>query len=321
MKILICDDSKVARKSLASCIDASFAGDIVFAENGHEAIEIIDTQSIDVVFLDITMPGMDGFEVLDVLRQRECRSKIVMVSGDIQEMAQERCFELGAYAFIQKPLVAEAALPLFNDLKLPFNRPASLLRAQFSKAQMFERFQETSNIALGAGAATISMLLKEFILLPVPTVGELSFSELTMMIQDTLTRENSCVAAQRFVGGGLHGEALVCIEGDSIGQVGERLGFSSGSVSKDEVVVNLVNVLVSSFLVSLSEQLYLEFSLREPLRINDFSPDISMLSDNEDVFTVEYTYDAEALDLFCSVLFMFDEESVDIIRRQMELLQ
>ncbi|WP_162674522.1 hypothetical protein [Vibrio variabilis] len=46
-----------------------------------------------------------------------------------------------------------------------------------------------------------------------------------------------------------------------------------------------------------------------------------MLSDNEHVFTVEYTYDAEALDLFCSVLFMFDEESVDIIRRQMELLQ
>jgi CheY-like chemotaxis protein len=320
MQILICDDSKVARKSLASCIDASFAGEIVFAANGHEAIEIIDNQSIDVVFLDITMPGMDGFEVLEILRQRACRSKIVMVSGDIQEMAQKRCFELGAHAFIKKPLTAETAVPLFNDLHLPFNRPASL-HVEFSKNQMFERFQETANIALGAGAATISMLLKEFILLPVPTVGELSFSELTMMIQDTLTRENSCAAAQRFVGGGLHGEALVCIEGDSINQVGERLGFSDGDVSNDEVVVNLVNVLVSSFLVSLSEQLCLEFSLREPLRINDFSPDNSMLSDNEHVFTVEYTYDAEALDLFCSVLFMFDKESVDIIRRQMELLQ
>ncbi|MGR5503484.1 response regulator, partial [Vibrio sp. DNB22_10_4] len=227
MQILICDDSKVARKSLASCIDASFAGEIVFAANGHEAIEIIDNQSIDVVFLDITMPGMDGFEVLEILRQRECRSKVVMVSGDIQEMAQERCFELGAYAFIQKPLTPEVATPLFDDLHLPFNRPASV-GAQFSKAQMFERFQETSNIALGVGAATISTLLKEFIILPVPTVGELSFSELTMMIQDTLTRDNSCAAAQRFVGGGLHGEALVCIEGDSISQVGERLGFSDG---------------------------------------------------------------------------------------------
>lgn len=320
MQILICDDSKVARKSLASCIDASFAGDIMFAKNGHEAIELIDAHSIDVVFLDITMPGMDGFEVLEILRQRECTSRIVMVSGDIQEMAQKRCFELGAYAFIKKPLTPEVAIPLFEDLNLPFNRPTSL-HAHFSKAQMFERFQETSNIALGAGAATISMLLKEFILLPVPTVGELSFSELTMMIQDTLTRENSCAAAQRFVGGGLHGEALVCIEGDSISQVGERLGFSSGEVSNDEIVVNLVNVLVSSFLVSLSEQLCLEFSVREPLRINDFSPDNSMLNDNEHVFTVEYTYDAEALDLFCSVLFMFDEESVDIIRHQMELLQ
>ncbi|USD59592.1 response regulator [Vibrio sp. SCSIO 43140] len=320
MRILICDDSKVARKSIANCIDASFAGDILFATNGHEAIEIIDLQPVDIVFLDITMHEMDGFEVLSILQQRRCTAKIVMVSGDIQELAQARCFELGAYAFVQKPLSSEVAIPLFNDLSIPYTR-TSTERQHYSKAQMFERFQETSNIALGAGAATISMLLKEFILLPVPTVGELSFSELTMMIQDTLTRENSCAAAQRFVGGGLHGEALVCIEGDSIAQVGERLGFASGEVSNDEVVVNLVNVLVSSFLVSLSEQLCLEFSLREPLRINDFSPENSMLKDNEHVFTVEYTYDAEALDLFCSVLFMFDEESVDIIRRQMELLQ
>lgn len=320
MRILICDDSKVARKSLASCIDANFAGEIVFAANGYEAMDIIDSQSVDVVFLDITMPGMDGFEVLEALLKRQTSAKIIMVSGDIQVLAQQRCFELGAYAFVQKPLSPSVAMPLFEELNLPFNRPASF-RTQFSKEQMFERFQEISNIALGAGAATISKLLKEFILLPVPTVGELSFSELTMMIQDTLTRDNSCAAAQRFVGGGLHGEALVCIEGDSIGQIGERLGFSSGDASNDEVVVNLVNVLVSSFLVSLSEQLCLEFSLREPLRITDFSPDNSMLNNSEQVFTVEYTYDAETLDLFCSVLFMFDEESVDIIHRQMELLQ
>lgn len=320
MQILICDDSKVARKSIAACIGSHFSGDITFATNGREALEVMSRIVVDVVFLDITMHDMDGFEVLEVLQQRAHQAKIVMVSGDVQAMAQERCFELGAYAFLQKPIDTGSAAALFHDLGIPFNQN-NTDKQPFSKAQMFERFQETSNIALGAGAATISEQLKEFILLPVPRVGELSFSELTMMIQDTLNREMSCAAAQRFVGGGLHGEALVCIEGESISQVGNRLGFANGEVSNDEIVVNFVNVLVSSFLVSLSKQLGIEFSVREPLRISDFSPENSMLSESEHVFTVEYTYDAETMDLFCSVLFMFDEESVEIIRRQMELLQ
>ncbi|MGR5175468.1 response regulator [Vibrio parahaemolyticus] len=320
MRILICDDSKVARRSLANCIAGSFEGEIMYAESGQEALDLMESVAINVLFLDLTMPEMDGFEVLQSLQSTIHEAKIVVVSGDIQQPAQQRCFELGAYAFIQKPLTAESAGPLFNDLHIPFST-LQAVQTPLSKAQMFERFQETANIALGAGAATMSEQLKEFILLPVPTVGELTFSELTMMIQDTLNRDGCCAAAQRFVGGGLHGEALVCIEGESVSLVGRRLGFDHGEVSRDEIVVNLVNVLVSSFLVSLSEQLGLEFSLREPLRIQSFSPKNSMLNESEHVFTVEYTYDAEALDLFCSVLFMFDEESVEIIHRQMELLQ
>ncbi|MCG9625744.1 response regulator [Vibrio mediterranei] len=320
MRILICDDSKVARRSLASFIASSFDGEIIFAENGRQALETMQCDNIDILFLDLTMPEMDGFEVLTALQEFSHQTKVVVVSGDIQEIAQQRCFDLGAYAFIEKPLKAESATPLFHDLQIPIHHAHSS-KQSFSKQQMFERFQETANIALGAGAATISEQLKEFILLPVPRVGELTFSELTMMIQDTLNRDNSCAAAQRFVGGGLHGEALVCIEGESVAQVGRRLGYDDGEISHDEIVVNLVNVLVSSFLVSLSEQLGLEFSLREPLRIEDFSPENSMLNANEHVFTIEYTYDAEALDLFCSVLFMFDVESVEIIHRQMELLQ
>ncbi len=320
MQILICDDSKVARRSLASFISSSFDGETVFAENGRQALEIIKRDKIDILFLDLTMPEMDGFEVLVELQSLNHHLKVVVVSGDIQEIARQRCLDLGAYAFVEKPLKVESAIPLFNDLQIPID-DSRLPKQSFTRQQMFERFQETSNIALGAGAATISAQLKEFILLPVPRVGELTFSEVTMMIQDALSRDNSCAAAQRFVGSGLHGEALVCIEGESVAQVGRRLGYDDGEISHDEIVVNLVNVLVSSFLVSLSEQLGLEFSLREPLRIEDFSPEHSMLNANEHVFTIEYTYDAEALDLFCSVLFMFDAESVAIIHRQMELLQ
>lgn len=321
MQILICDDSKVARRSIARCISESFSGEILFAENGIEALSVLEKASIDILFLDLTMPEMDGFEVLGEIKRRAIQTQVVVVSGDIQEIAQQRCYDLGAYAFVEKPLKEEIARPLFHDLRLPYYLEDESIKELPTTGNLFERFQEVSNVALGAGAATIAEQLKEFIVLPVPQVGDLSFSELTMMIQDTVSRAKSCAVAQRFVGGGLHGEALVCIEGSAIEQVGERLGYDRDAISNDEVVVNLVNILVSSFLASLSEQIGLPFSLREPLRIENFDPQQSMLNENEHIFTVEYTYNAESIDLNCSVLFMFDESSVAIIEGQLELLQ
>ncbi|CAH0526144.1 response regulator [Vibrio hippocampi] len=321
MQILICDDSKVARRSMARCISESFSGEILFAEHGIEALSVLESTSIDILFLDLTMPEMDGFEVLAEVKKRGIKTQIVVVSGDIQAIAQQRCYDLGAYAFVEKPLKQEVAKPLFHDLGIPYYLEDEAPKEMPTAGTLFERFQEVSNVALGVGAATIAEQLKEFIVLPVPQVGDLSFGELTMMILDTVSRPDSCAVAQRFVGGGLHGEALVCIEGNAIQQVGERLGYAPGAISNDEVVVNLVNVLVSSFLVSLSEQIGLDFSLREPLRIENFNPNDSMLSENEHIFTVEYTYNAESIDLDCSVLFMFDQTSVAIIEGQLEMLQ
>ncbi|MFA0439254.1 hypothetical protein BCU70_06190 [Vibrio sp. 10N.286.49.C2] len=319
MRILICDDSSVARKSLARSITAPMNSDIVFAEDGYQALDILRKDSIDLMFLDLTMPKMDGFEVLSIMQGESITTHAVVISGDIQHKAQQRCYALGAYAFIEKPLKQAVAEPLFRDLGLEFRVPQKS-KQRFSREQSVERFRETANIALGSGAAIIAQQLKEFIQLPVPTVGELSFGEVTMMVEDNLSRKGNYTVAQRFVGGGMHGEALVCITGTDINQVGLRFGFDQGECTRDELVVNLSNVLVSSFLVSMSEQLGMEFSLREPLRIEHFTPQNSMMSGSEHIFTTEYTYDAETLDLNCSVLFMFDRESVDIIHRQMEIL-
>ncbi|MGF1748930.1 MULTISPECIES: response regulator [Vibrio] len=319
MQILICDDSSVARKSLERSIVAPENSHIIFAEDGYQALDILREGNIDLMFLDLTMPKMDGFEVLALMKHESISTNIVVISGDIQQKAQERCFQLGAYAFIEKPLKQEIAEPLFHDLGLEFRLP-EITKKAFTIKQSVERFRETANIALGKGASVIAQQLKEFIQLPVPTVGDLSFGEVTMMIEDNLSREDNYTVAQRFVGGGMHGEALICITGSDINQVGLRFGFDQGECTRDELVVNLSNVLVSSFLVSMSEQLGVEFSLREPLRIDHFAPQNSMMSDSEHIFTTEYTYDAETLDLNCSVLFMFDQESVDIIHRQMEIL-
>ncbi|MCV5887273.1 response regulator, partial [Escherichia coli] len=65
MKILICDDSAVARKLIARTIVQDTSLHLIEAQDGNEALKILAEQNIDVLFLDLTMPIMDGFEVLE----------------------------------------------------------------------------------------------------------------------------------------------------------------------------------------------------------------------------------------------------------------
>ncbi len=317
MRILICDDSSIARKSLGNCIDTTQNVSILYANDGAQALEILSQQHVDVLFLDITMPVMDGFEVLLALQPVPDSLQVVMVSADIQDKAKQRCFELGAKAFIEKPLHPNSAIPLFHELGIEFC-PSRLKQASLTRVQSIECFREIANIALGSGAATIADHLQEFIQLPVPVVGEITFGEVTMTIQDSLARQNTCAVSQRFVGGGLHGEALVCVRSDCVALVGQRLGFDTTDSSQDEIIVNIVNLLVSSFLTSLSNQLGIEFSLRQPLRVEEFFPKKSEMKDTEQIFVIEYTYEAESMDLGCEILLLLDAPSVEVICQLME---
>lgn len=61
MKILICDDSAVARKLIARSIVQDTSLHLIEAQDGYEALNILAEQNIDILFLDLTMPIMDGF--------------------------------------------------------------------------------------------------------------------------------------------------------------------------------------------------------------------------------------------------------------------
>ena len=113
MKILICDDSAVARKLITRSIVQDTSLHLLEAQDGHEALKILAEQNIDVLFLDLTMPVMDGFEVLESLPVSQYPTKIVIISGDVQNEAKQRCLELGAMDFIAKPLAEEEIIPLY----------------------------------------------------------------------------------------------------------------------------------------------------------------------------------------------------------------
>lgn len=104
--ILVVDDSKSSRKVNLALIHELLGDSVRYLEapGGEEAMTILSSQPVDVVLLDLTMPGMNGFDVLAEMRRQELKSRVIVVSADIQRLAKERVAALGAVGFIDKPI-------------------------------------------------------------------------------------------------------------------------------------------------------------------------------------------------------------------------
>lgn len=105
--LLICDDSMMARKQVVRSLPPGWEVEISYATNGIEGLQAIRDGKGEMVFLDLTMPEMDGYQVLEAVRNEGHKSIIIVISGDIQPSARARVIHLGALDFIQKPINPE----------------------------------------------------------------------------------------------------------------------------------------------------------------------------------------------------------------------
>ena len=107
-KILIIDDSELNRAILADMLDDEY--EIIEAENGLQGVGILQQRSaeISLVLLDIVMPEMDGFGVLEIMTQNHWIEDIpvIMISAETGSSHIERAYELGVTDFISRPFDA-----------------------------------------------------------------------------------------------------------------------------------------------------------------------------------------------------------------------
>ena len=102
--ILVCDDSTVARKQVVRCLNECIDADIQQAKNGKEALEQLHHGQFDLLCLDLTMPEVDGIEVLEQVKANKIETYVLVISADIQQKMRERVAQLGAIDFIHKPI-------------------------------------------------------------------------------------------------------------------------------------------------------------------------------------------------------------------------
>ncbi len=105
MKVLLIDDSTLSRTILKRSMGSEHL--FIEAENGMRGLELFFIERPDLVFLDLTMPGMNGLEILEKLHEIDANAKVIIGSADIQEFTRRRAEELGASAYLNKPFTPE----------------------------------------------------------------------------------------------------------------------------------------------------------------------------------------------------------------------
>lgn len=118
MKILVTDDSKMARKMVIKTLTEAIDGnlEIFEAQNGQEALDLYKEELPKLVFLDLTMPVMDGFTALEKIKEFDKNAKVVIISADIQKLSMDRVLELGAFNFVKKPVDTTKMHQIINKL-------------------------------------------------------------------------------------------------------------------------------------------------------------------------------------------------------------
>ena len=156
--VVICDDSNLARKQIARALPSGWDVSVTLCAGGTEAIAAIGKGLGDILFLDLTMPEMDGFDVLSQIREHDLPTVTIVVSADIQPLSRQRVMELGALAFVRKPVATRelvAVLEQYGILSVLTDQEVEVDQ----QVGLADWCQEISNVAMGQAGDLLAKAL------------------------------------------------------------------------------------------------------------------------------------------------------------------
>jgi two-component system, NtrC family, nitrogen regulation response regulator NtrX len=158
--ILVVDDEADIRKSLRGVLEDE-GYKVSTAESGEACLDVLKTRSFDVVLLDIWLPGIDGLETLERIKEREDPPEVIIISGHGTIETAVRATKLGAFDFIEKPLSLDRTLILIKN--------AMQARRLRGENREFRKQLEQKSVIVGASVPPTA--LRQQIGLMAPTNG------------------------------------------------------------------------------------------------------------------------------------------------------
>lgn len=167
IRVLIADDEPRLRQVLATELSGEGIS-VSEADSGEKALDLLDAEDIDVLLLDINMPGMSGIEVLKKIKSLDMFTEVIVLTADSTASTAVGAMKLGAYDYLTKPFRLEDLHPLIEKAyeKKRLQRENLLLKTGIKR--------ESENMRIIAGSPIMRDLLE--------MVDKVAPTDLTLLI-------------------------------------------------------------------------------------------------------------------------------------------
>jgi len=113
-RILLVDDEREFTDTLMKRLRRRNV-DVIGAGSGEEALDLLSREQVDIVILDVRMPGIDGLETLRRIKQDHSRIEVILLTGHANVEAAAEGMELGAFDYLMKPMDIDELLYKVED--------------------------------------------------------------------------------------------------------------------------------------------------------------------------------------------------------------
>ena len=170
IKILIAEDEKNLRKVLVNELSAE-GYDVVEADDGKKALEVLQKDDFDVVLLDMNMPVLGGIEVLKKMKALEIPTEVIILTGNLTLTTAVEAMKLGAYDYLTKPFnLNELSLVIEKAYeKKKLRRENLLLKTQIRRQSETNQVVAKSQVMLELMETVKKVAISDF---PVLIIGE-----------------------------------------------------------------------------------------------------------------------------------------------------
>lgn len=330
--VLICDDSSFAQKQMARALPDDWDVVVSFAADGAQGLEALRAGKGDILFLDLNMPVMDGYEVLDAIRNEDLNTLVIVVSGDVQPEARERVLRLGALDFIKKPITAEKVGEILDRYGIR-GKPGRAriagnadINLRAFEVDALDRYQEIANVAMGRAGDLLARLLGAFVKLPVPRVNMIEGTDLHMALQAIEANETVSAVCQGFIGAGIAGEALLTFTESSFTDIAALMRHEGeiDDAVQLELLMDISSILIGACLKGIADQLDINFSQGHPIVLGRHIDINELLERNASrwprTLAIEIGYRIERRNINCDLMLLFSEDSLDALHDRASFL-
>jgi len=165
-RILLVEDEKLNQLITQTLLN-QWQAEVILAESGNVALDYLRKNSVDLILMDISMPGLDGYSTAKMIREElRIKTPIIAISADAGELVKQKVLEAGMNDFLSKPIEKEALLvkiAIAMEMRPPVNETLTTQDNKEAIAELKLCDIEKLRKVLGIDTVQLKLMIAKFL--------------------------------------------------------------------------------------------------------------------------------------------------------------